>query len=166
MASGFDAITGTLSRIDIRGSEDQNLTETLKKRLRTAYGLTVPGFPNLFLIFGPQAPFANGPLIIDVSADWIGKTMARMKENGHDRVESTKDAAEQWTEHVDLVYDSLVIKESAQEVGAWYVGANVEGKERGSLFYFGGVPAYAAAIDKERAEQYPGHTFSTAVEVK
>ena len=158
---GFDAITGTLSRIDIRNAEDQNLSDVLKKKLSTAYGLTVPKFPNFFLIFGPQAPFANGPLIIDLCVDWIGKTIAHMKDNGQNRVESTKEAGEQWTDHVDLVYESLVIKESAKEVGAWYVGANVENKTRGSLFYFGGAPAYAAALDKERAEQYPGHTFST-----
>jgi cyclohexanone monooxygenase len=135
----------------------------LKKKLQSAYGITLSGFPNFFMIFGPQAPFANGPLIIDYVADWIGRTIATMNANGHDRVESNEEAAQKWSDHVNEVFNSLVVAQSAKDVGAWIVGANVEGKEKCSLFYFGGVPAYAAAIDKEIQDGYPGHVFSTAI---
>lgn len=115
------------------------------------------------MIFGPQAPFANGPLIIDVTADWIGKTIVHMRDGGNDRVESTKDAAQQWRDHVHLVFNSTVIAQSAKDAGAWTVGANVEGKAQEVLFYFGGVPAYIAAVTKEVTEDWPGHTFSRGI---
>lgn len=86
-----------------------------------------------------------------------------MNANGHDRVESNEEAAQKWSDHVNEVFNSLVVAQSAKDVGAWIVGANVEGKEKCSLFYFGGVPAYAAAIDKEIQDGYPGHVFSTAI---
>jgi len=117
------------------------------------------------MIFGPQAPFANGPLIIDVTADWIGKTIEHLQATGNDRVESTRDGAQQWSDHVNLVFNSTVVSESAKEAGAWMVGGNVEGKKKQILFYMGGVPAYIAAVEKEITEEWPGHTFSRGVEV-
>jgi cyclohexanone monooxygenase len=152
-----------LGRIDIRGSEGQALKAVLRKSLQCAYGITYKGFPNFFTIFGPQTPFANGPLITDYVTDWIGRTIASMKAKGYDHVESSDEVAKKWSDHVNEVYESLVICQSSKDVGAWIVGANVEDKEKTSLFYFGGVPAYANAIDKEIQDGYPGHVFSTAI---
>ena len=134
-----------------------------KKKLQTVYGITVPNFPNFFMIFGPQAPFANGPLVIDNTADWIGKTLSYMRTNGYDRFESTEKAAEKWSDHVNLLFESTVIAQSAKDVGAWIVGANVESKEKKTLFYFGGVPAYIAAVDKEIQDEYPSHIFANEI---
>lgn len=132
----------------------------LKKDLQTVHGITLPGFPNFFMIFGPQAPFANGPLIIDNTSDWIGKTIAYMKANGHERVEATQDAAKKWSDFTDLLFESTVIAQSAKDVGAWTVGANVKSKEKRTLFFFGGVPAYIAAVEKEALESYPSYKFA------
>jgi len=115
------------------------------------------------MIFGPQAPFANGPLIIDNTADWIGKAMAYMKANNYTRIESTPEAAQKWSDYVNLLFDSTIIAQSAKEVGAWTVGANVENKERKTLFFFGGVPAYIAAVEKELQEGYPSHIFDSKI---
>lgn len=136
----------------------------LKKQLQTTYGITVARFPNFFMIFGPQAPFANGPLVIDNTADWIGKTISHMKANGYNRVESTEVAAEQWSDHVNLVFNSTVIAQSAKDTRSWLVGANVESKQKQTLFYLGGVPAYFAAVEKEIQDGYPGYKFSTVVQ--
>ena len=135
----------------------------LKKKLQTAYGITVPKFPNFFMIFGPQAPFANGPLVIDNTADWIGKVLSYMRTNGYDRLESTEAGAEKWSDHVNLLFESTVIAQSSKDVGAWIVGANVEAKEKKTLFYFGGVPAYISAVDKEIQDGYPSHVFANQI---
>lgn len=161
--TGFDAVTGTLSNVGIHGSEEQKLSDVLKDNLATSYGITIPGFPNLFMIFGPQVPFANGPLIIDNTADWIGRTISYMKDHHVDRIECKKEAAERWTNHVDDVFNTTVVAQSAQDVGAWYVGANVKSKLRKTLFYFGGIPAYIKAVDKEIEDGYPGHILSTPI---
>jgi hypothetical protein len=83
-----------------------------------------------FMIFGPQAPFANGPLVIDNTADWIGKTMSYMKASGYNRIEATKQAAEQWSDHVNLVFNSTVMAQSAKDINSWLVGANVGSKQK------------------------------------
>ena len=112
------------------------------------------------MIFGPQAPFANGPLIIDNTADWIGKMLSSMRIDGNRRCEATEEAAEKWSDNVNTLFESTVIAQSAKDVGAWTVGANVDSKEQKTLFYFGGVPAYIAAVDKEIQEGYPSHVFA------
>jgi hypothetical protein len=132
-----------------------------KDNLATSYGITIPGFPNFFMIFGPQVPFANGPLVIDNTADWIGRTISYMKDHHVARIECKKEAAERWTNHVDDLFKATVVAQSAKDVGAWYVGANVESKLRKTLFYFGGIPAYINAVDKEIKDGYPGHVLST-----
>lgn len=161
VAIGFDAVTGTLGKIDIRGSQDQHLGTVLGTKMKTNLGLTVPGFPNFAMIFGPQSPFANGPMVIDVMVDWIGRTMGRMKAQGHNRIESTEEGAEKWADHVNMVLNALVIAETSKQESSWMVGSNVEGKTQGSLMYLGGVPAFSAAVAKEIDDNYPGHQFST-----
>lgn len=89
-----------------------------------------------------------------------------MNRNGHDRVESSKEVAKTWHDHVNQVYESLVICQSSKDVGAWIVGGNVEDKDTTSLFYFGGVPAYANAIHKEIEDGYPGHVFSKSPAIR
>ncbi|KAH0828448.1 hypothetical protein AYO21_00416 [Fonsecaea monophora] len=160
-AVGFDAITGTLAQIDLRGSQHQQLAEQLNKDMATAYGITTPGFPNLFMVSGPQAPFANIPIIIDNTVDWIGKTLSFMRSHGYERIETKEDSARHWTEQVEAVFNATVLPEGAKETRSWYVGANLEGKTVRPLFWFGGVAPYFAICDKEISDGYPGFEFST-----
>jgi cyclohexanone monooxygenase len=153
-----------LGAIELRGSTQQRLGNALRKKLQTVHGITVPEFPNFFMIFGPQAPFANGPLVIDNTSDWIGKMMSYMRTKGYNGVVSNEEAAEKWRAHVNLVFDSTVIAQSSKDVGAWLVGANVESKEKQTLFYFGGVPAYIATLEKEIQDEYPSYTFTKATQ--
>ena len=159
-AVGFDAITGTLAAIDLRGAQNQHLGQQLNRDMSTAYGITTPGFPNLFMVSGPQAPFANIPVIIDNTVDWIGKTISFMRANSHQRIETNENVARQWTEQVEGVFNATVLPEGAKQTHSWYIGANLEGKPVRPLFYFGGVAPYFAACDKEISDGYPGFKFS------
>ncbi|KIW68005.1 hypothetical protein PV04_03981 [Phialophora macrospora] len=159
-AIGFDAITGTLAAIDIRGDKDQHLGEQLNKDMATAYGITTPGFPNMFMVSGPQAPFANLPVVIDNTVDWIGRTIAFMQEQGHRRIATNEDVARRWSNQVDDVFNATVLPEGAKKTHSWYVGANLEGKTVRPLFWFGGVAPYFAYCDQEISDGFPGFTFS------
>ncbi|CAK1360900.1 unnamed protein product [Cercospora beticola] len=158
-ALGFDAVTGTLARIDIRNDKDEKLGDVFNQDLQINLGVTVPSFPNLFMIFGPTSAFANSPMIIDITSDWVGQTLKWMKENNKDRCESTADGAQKWSDHVRLVYNMLVIAKHAGSVTNWMVGSNVPGKNVTPIFYYGGVPAFHKALTTEREEGYPGHKF-------
>ena len=163
-AIGFDAITGTLAKIDLRGTDNQLLTEQLDKKMATAYGITVEGFPNLFLISGPQAPFANIPVVIDNTVDWIGRTIGYMHAHGYGQIDTTQEVAEKWREMVNMVFNMTVLPQGAKDTRSWYIGANVEGKNVEPMFYFGGVAPYFAACEKEITDGFPGFKFSHPIQ--
>ncbi|KAH0827270.1 Phenylacetone monooxygenase [Fonsecaea pedrosoi] len=162
---GFDAVTGTIANIGIHGSDGQPIGDVFKKELTTSYGVTIPGFPNLFMIFGPQTPFANGPMVIDIVADYIGKTISYLKSHDIDRIESKKEAAESWSSEVNHVFEQTVVAQTAMDVKSWYVGANIQSKLHKTLLYFGGIPRYMEILNKEIEEKYPSHTLSGPKEV-
>jgi cyclohexanone monooxygenase len=161
-ALGFDAITGTLAQIDLRGSQGQDLGTQLRERLATAYGITVENFPNLFMITGPLSPFANIPVVIDNTADWIGRTILYMREHGHTRMETKKETAEAWREKVHAVFNTTVLPQGARDTHSWYVGANVEGKPVEPLFWLGGVGPYFQECENEISSGLPGFSFSSS----
>ena len=158
-AIGFDAVTGALSNIDVRGKDRKSLGKLWKTQLQTFLGITVTGFPNLFMISGPQAPFANIPVIIDNTSDWIGKLLAYLEHNGIERVEPKQEAMEQYSKTLADVYEMTVLPEAAKKAGSWYVGANIPGKPVVPLFWFGGCASYFHICDEEQSKMYPGLTF-------
>jgi cation diffusion facilitator CzcD-associated flavoprotein CzcO len=162
-AIGFDAITGTLAKIDLRGADNQQLVEQLHNHMATAYGITTPGFTNMFMISGPQAPFANIPILIDNTVDWIGKTIRYMQEKGYQRMDTTHEVAEKWGEQVNAVFNATILPQGAKDTRSWYIGANVQGKNVEPMFYFGGVKPYFAHCQKEISDGYPGFRFSNAI---
>lgn len=161
-AIGFDAVTGTLAQIDIRGNNGKHLGEQLKENMATAFGITTEGFPNLFMISGPQAPFANIPIVIDNTVDWIGKTISHMREKKYASIDTKAELAEEWKDKVNMVFNATVLPQGAKDTRSWYVGANIEGKPVAPLFWFGGVAPYFAECEKQINEGYPGFKFSTA----
>ena len=132
--------------------------------MSTAYGITAPGFPNLFMVSGPQSPFANIPVIIDNTVDWIGKAVSFMRANGHRRIETKDNVAKKWSEQVDAVFNATALADGAKKTRSWYLGANLEGKTVRPLFWFGGVAPYFAYCDQEVNEGFPGFTFSPSNE--
>ncbi len=152
-ATGFDAVTGTLLRIDIRGREGVTLAERWGEGPRTHLGMTVDGFPNLFLVGGPQSPFANIPVIIDGCVEWIGRAIRHLRDNGHQTMEPTTAAVAEWGAHMKELVDMTVLPKSP---GSWFMGGNIPGKPRAVLFYFGGAGNYRkecnAAIERGYTE--------------
>ena len=158
-AIGFDAVTGALSNIDVRGKDDKSLGKLFKTQLQTFLGITVTGFPNMFMISGPQAPFANIPVIIDNTSDWIGKLIAYMENNSIERMEPKQEAMEQFSKLLNDIYEATVLPEAAKKAGSWYVGANIPGKRVVPLFWFGGCASYFHVCNEEQNNNYPGLTF-------
>jgi hypothetical protein len=141
-AVGFDVSTGPLTRLEVRGIEDQTLGEHWKKHLETYLGIMVEKFPNMFMMSGPQIPFANFPVVLDNTADWIGQCLGYLQKNGYMVVEPKREAVDKWGKLLSDVFGATVLAEAAKKAGSWYVGANVPGKLVRPLFWFGGVFSY------------------------
>ncbi|KAB8076530.1 hypothetical protein BDV29DRAFT_200024 [Aspergillus leporis] len=139
-ATGYDAVTGSL--LDL-GIEDQNkvpLSEKWKEGIKTHLGMMIPDTPNLFLVYGPQAPtsLANGPPFIEMEVDWICRAIAKMRDEGLASVAPTAEAAEEWKEEVYRVSENTLYPKT----DSWYMGSNIPGKRREPLVYLGGMPRW------------------------
>jgi cyclohexanone monooxygenase len=162
-ATGFDALTGALVRMDIRGRGDRKLADKWQGGPRTHRALTVDEFPNFFMIAGPQVPFANAPVMIEPSAEWIGQAMSRMRENGHTRIEVTQEAVEAYNQEM-LAYYNATIFPAGEHLRSWFVGANTPGKSHYVALNFGGFPNYIAQVKAEAEGGFSNYTFSTAAD--
>jgi cation diffusion facilitator CzcD-associated flavoprotein CzcO len=139
-ATGFDAMTGALAKIDIVGRHGARLSEDWVHGPRTYLGLGVDGFPNLFLISGPGAPavLANMVLHAEAHVNWIADAIAYLDDHGCTAMEATRDAVDGWGAELSRRAEaSLFIK-----ANSWYLGANVPGKPRVFMLFLGGFAAY------------------------
>jgi cation diffusion facilitator CzcD-associated flavoprotein CzcO len=159
-ATGFDALTGPLEALGIRGRDGKALAEAWAEGPRTYLGLGVPGFPNLFTITGPGSPsvLSNMPVSIEQHVEWIGDCLAYMREHQVDSIEATEQATESWTEHVQVVANQTLYPKAA----SWYMGANIPGKPRLFLPYIGGLDNYGRKCDEVAASGYEGFDLSAA----
>ncbi|MFR9803169.1 flavin-containing monooxygenase [Pseudonocardia sp. RS010] len=153
-ATGFDALTGPLTALNITGRDGRSLTDAWAEGPRTYLGLAVPGFPNLFTITGPGSPsvLSNMPVSTEQHAEWIGDCLVHLRERGIDRIEATPDATDEWTDHVQEVASETLYPRAA----SWYMGANIPGKPRLFLPYVGGVGVYRDKCDQVAADGYVG----------
>ncbi|KAH8896925.1 cyclohexanone monooxygenase [Thozetella sp. PMI_491] len=148
-ALGYDAATGALSEMDVRGKQGKSLKDFWAAKLDTFAGVLVPGFPNMFVVCGPHVPFGNMPVVLDIEVDWIGKTIRHLEENKIETIEVTQQAVRRWSAHLDDAFKATLFAESARDSKAWFVGANIPGKAISPLFYFGGVPTWADWLESE-----------------
>ncbi len=155
-ATGFDAVTGALNRIDIRGRDGRLLREVWETGPRTMLGLQVAGFPNLFTVTGPGSPsvHANMVVAIEQHVDWIAGCLEHLRATGRQVIEATEEAQDAWCAHVAEVASSSVRNDPS--CNSWYTGANVPGKPKVYLAYLGGQPAYRARCDDVAAAGYEG----------
>ncbi|WP_022975771.1 flavin-containing monooxygenase [Nevskia ramosa] len=160
-ATGFDASTGALMHVDVRGRAGQSLADTWNREVQTQLGICMNGFPNLFMISGPQAPFANIPMVIDRAANWIGGALRHLKATGQDCIEARPEACRAWTDYVQMLLDATLLSEGSK-LHSWFLGANIPGKKSAPLFYFGGAPRYFGEIDQEAQAGYPGFELSSS----
>jgi cyclohexanone monooxygenase len=154
IATGFDAMTGALMNIDIRGRDDASLRERWADGPSSYLGLAMADFPNLFTITGPGSPsvFTNMLPTIEQHVDWIAECLGYMKESDYTVIEAEHDAESEWWDHVqDVVSDGL-----KATTNSWYLGANVSGKPRVFMPYFGGFPGYCRKCEEVVAEGYAG----------
>ncbi|MBV8785862.1 MAG: NAD(P)/FAD-dependent oxidoreductase [Mycobacterium sp.] len=140
LATGFDAMTGALGKIDIVGRRGETLLDAWANGPRTYLGLGVDGFPNLFLISGPGAPavLANMVLHAEAQVDWIAKAIAYLDDHGHAALEATADSVDGWGAECARRADETLFSKA----NSWYMGANVPGKPRGFMLFVGGFATY------------------------
>jgi cyclohexanone monooxygenase len=156
LATGFDANTGGLTQIDVRGSDGHNLAERWEAGVDTTMGLAVSGFPNLLFLYGPQSPaaFCNGPTCAELQSQWVGDLFDLMNEGGLTRIESTAESDQAWSEHLDAVAEGSLLSKT----DSWYMAANVPGKRR-QLLNHPSSDAYLRALDRCAEAGYDRFTF-------
>jgi cyclohexanone monooxygenase len=159
LAIGFDAMTGALTRANITGRNGASLKDHWNDGPRTYLGLSISGFPNLFIITGPGSPsvFANMVTSIEQHVDWIAGCIATMQRDHRVTVEATPQAEQEWFSHVNEVGGRTIL---ARAGNSWYVGANVGGKPRVVMPYMGGAATYAEKIEAVARENYTGFAFA------
>ena len=157
-ATGFDAMTGALFNIDIRGREGRSLKEKWNGGPQTYLGLTTNGFPNMFTITGPGSPSVLTNMLpsIEQHVNFISDCISYMREHGHSKIEPELNAELDWGLHVNEVADLSLRSTCA----SWYVGANVPGKPRVFTPYIGGFPRYVERCKSVVANGYEGFTLA------
>jgi len=160
LATGFDAMTGSVAKIDIAGRDGVTLNRKWAEGPRTYLGLMSAGFPNLFVITGPGSPSVLSNMIVSIEqhVDWIADCTAYMRDHGLDTMEAASDAEDKWVAHVnEVAYTTLY-----PQANSWYMGANVPGKPRIFMPYIGGVGPYRQICDDVAAKGYEGFAMTGA----
>jgi len=154
-ATGFDALTGPLLKMDIRGRAGRSLREDWKAGPETYLGLQVPGYPNLFTITGPGSPsvLTNMPVAIEQHVEWITGCIAHLRECGARTIEPSAEAARHWGERVQQAARATLLWDAKH---SWYFGANVAGKPQVFMPYAGGLQHYRKICDGVAAKGYEG----------
>jgi cation diffusion facilitator CzcD-associated flavoprotein CzcO len=156
-ATGFDAMTGALTRIDIRGRDGASLREFWADEGPLSYlGLAVSGFPNLFIVQAPGSPSAatNFVAALEQHVEWIGDCIAYLRSKDYRTIEALPDAQREWIEHTTSLVASTVLVHPT--CNSWYNGGNVPGKKRMYMGYTAGIPEYRRRCDEVAAAGYTG----------
>ncbi|MFM7417283.1 MAG: flavin-containing monooxygenase, partial [Alphaproteobacteria bacterium] len=159
-ATGFDAMTGALLGVDIKGRAGESLNAKWEAGPRTLLGIMTAGFPNMFMITGPGSPSVLSNMIVSIEqhVDWIMDCLAGMQAKGNATIEADRDAEDHWVEEVNTVAHRTLYPRAA----SWYMGANVPGKPRLFMPYVGGVGNYRVLCDEIAADGYRGFHFGGA----
>jgi cyclohexanone monooxygenase len=162
-ATGFDAMTGALTRMGIVGRNGETLAGKWEAGPRTYLGLMTSGFPNMFMITGPGSPSVLSNMIVSIEqhVDWISDCLSYLASRRIDLIEATLSAENNWVEHVNEVAHTTLYPSAA----SWYMGANIPGKPRVFMPYIGGVGAYRQKCDEIAANGYEGFELATPVTV-
>jgi cyclohexanone monooxygenase len=161
-ATGFDAMTGAMKEIDIHTDAGMSIRQKWEHGPRTYLGIMVAGFPNLFMITGPQSPGVKSQMILacEQHVDWIADCLRYLHAHGLSRIEAEEDAEEAWVQHNNDVANRTLYPLA----NSWYVGANIPGKPRVFMPYVGGVTAYKKRCDEVAANGYQGFRLGVSRE--
>jgi cation diffusion facilitator CzcD-associated flavoprotein CzcO len=159
-ATGFDAMTGPLKALNLKGRGGRTLDKEWADGPHTYLGIAVAGFPNLFTITGPQSPsvLSNMPVSIEQHVEWVTDCIDRMRREGKTLIEAMPQAQEQWVAHVNEVVNTTLMTSA----NSWYMSANIPGKPKAFLPYLGpeGVGGYRKKCDEVAAKGYEGFALS------
>ncbi len=158
LATGFDAMTGSLFKIDIRGRGGERLKDQWAAGPKTYLGLMSNGFPNLFFVSGPGSPsvLSNMVVTIEQHVDWITDCLKHLQTEQIDTIEPKSDAVDRWVAEVNAIAAETLF----MGCNSWYLGANVPGKPRIFMPYAGGFPAYRETCDEIAANGYTGFSLT------
>ena len=155
-ATGFDAMTGPLKALNLKGRGGRTLDQEWVNGPRSYLGISVAGFPNLFIITGPQSPsvLSNMPVSIEQHVEWVTDCIDTMRKTGKATIEATPEAQDQWVAHVNEIVNTTLMTSA----NSWYMSANIPGKPRAFLPYLGpeGVGGYRKKCDEVAAKGYEG----------
>jgi cyclohexanone monooxygenase len=152
LATGFDAVDGNYRRIDIRGRGGKALADHWADGPTSYLGVATTGFPNLFMILGPNGPFTNLPPSIETQVEWIADTIAHAGVTETRWIEVKPETESAWTDTCGDIADMTLFPKAA----SWIFGANIPGKKRTVMFYLGGMRTYRELLATEKAGAYPG----------
>ena len=160
LATGFDAMTGALTRIAVRGCDRRLLRDDWADGPRTYLGIGSEGYPNLFICVGPGSPgvLATYPPQIELQVGWMAEFVQYLVDHGLTRAEADRAAQDTWCDHVNQVAEGTMF--TAASCNSWYNGANIEGKPRVFLPYVGGLPVYMDKCNDVAAHGYEGFVLS------
>lgn len=159
-ATGFDAMTGSIIRLNIEGVGGKTLAESWQAGPKTHLGIATHEFPNLFLLTGPGSPSVLSNVIssLEQHVDWLVKLFSYLRENGITRIEADREHQERWTQHCnELAHQTLW-----PQADSWYMGANIPGKPRVFMPYIGGNVNYQVALDESESKGYEGFHLEKA----
>ena len=158
-ATGFDGMTGSLLRIDIRGRDGLSLVKAWDAGPRNYLGLQVAGFPNLFTVTGPGSPsvLCNMPVAIEQHVEWITDCIAHVRNHGLKRIEPSNEAQDSWVAQVNAAAEATLLPQAKH---SWYLGANIPGKPRVFMPYAGGMAHYRKICADVAAKNYAGFRLS------
>jgi cyclohexanone monooxygenase len=158
LATGFDAMTGSVAKIDISGRQGERLNRKWAEGPKTYLGLMSAGFPNLFIITGPGSPSVLSNMIVSIEqhVDWIADCIAYMRDRGLEAMEANQDAEDNWVAHVNEVATTTLYPQA----NSWYMGANIPGKPRIFMPYIGGVGPYRQICNDVAAKGYEGFAMT------
>ncbi len=159
-ATGFDAMTGALLKVDIRGRGGESLRVKWEAGPRTYLGLATAGFPNLFMITGPGSPSVLSNMIVSIEqhVDWLTNCINHMRARQLHVIEPTREAEDAWVEHVNKAANRTLYPSAA----SWYMGANIPGKPRVFMPYIGGVGRYRQECADIAAKDYAGFRLAAS----
>lgn len=158
LATGYDAVTGALMKIDVRGLDGATLKDAWSAGPQTYLGLMSAGFPNLFMITGPGSPSitVNVILAIEQHVEWVAECIAYMRKQGLERIDVSNRYQEEWGDHVREAADQTLFPKA----NSFYMGSNIPGKPRTFLLYLGGLPEYTERCRRIAENGYEGFIFA------
>ena len=158
-ATGFDGMTGSLLKMDIRGRDGVSLKDAWAAGPRNYLGLQVAQFPNMFMITGPGSPsvLCNMPVAIEQHVEWITDCIADLRKAGLTRIEPKEEAMDFWVAEVNAAANATVLPQAKH---SWYLGANIPGKPRVFMPYAGGMAHYRKICSDVAAKNYEGFRLS------